>query len=130
MSKPDEHSGPAFLQWIMTQAEPLGITSQVDLATAAGVSESTITRFKDPVRGPRLASIVKIADALGMSMAQVGSGLDHARGGEPTADRWAWPDLVDAITHAPDITDEDERKQILSFVATLRAQWKADHESD
>jgi transcriptional regulator with XRE-family HTH domain len=123
MRKFDPSVWAAFLRWLDDEAERRGMPTREALATASGVASSTIARWATSESGPTLGVLTSVADALGLTMAEVGAAIDTARAGDPPPPVSRWPHLMSALLHAPDLADVGERDAVIEAVELVRRAW-------
>lgn len=110
-----------FFAWLQEEGARRGFPTIDAIGVAAGVSGATIGRWAHSTNGPTLGKLAEVADALGLTMAQVGAAFDLAReldGAE--APHQAWPSFAEFIGRVSDVTDE-EAAVLRQTLAAVRA---------
>lgn len=121
MRKLDPAVWERFFGWIQEEAARRGFPNVDSIADAAGIDSSTLWRWRESTNGPTLGKLAEVADALGLSIAQLGEAFDRARGtGLPEAPHRPWPTFDEIVQHASDLSGA-ETDMLRRTLAAVRA---------
>jgi transcriptional regulator with XRE-family HTH domain len=122
MRKTDTQVWAAFLQWVREEGARRGLTSTEAISRAAGIGTGTMSRWAHSKDGPSLGVLARVADAFGITVAELGAAFDHARNPEevPPAEHHPWPSFEEIIEHATDLAPE-EASMLRRTLAAVRA---------
>lgn len=113
-----------FFAWIQEEGAMRGFPTIDAIANAAGISGATIGRWATSTNGPTLGKLAEVADALGVSMAQIGAAFDEARGANTTeAGHRPWPSFAEFVANVADV-NEDEADVLVQTLDAVRAAKK------
>lgn len=120
MRNDDTRVWATFLQWIKAEGAARGLTTVDAIAHAAGIDGATLGRWAESKNGPTLSKVADVADALGITVAELGAAFDHARNpdGSPEPSHPAPLNALEALRRAPDLTDI-ERAGAIQVVESL-----------
>ena len=107
----------------------LGLTGKC-LAHELGVSESTVSQYENSKREPDNATLIKIADVLGVTLDYLLGRTDNPASPEPPAETKKQPaaqssELDDALVSMLMDLSPSEVQRVLDFVEGMKAARKA-----
>lgn len=117
-------SAPSWAAWLTQRMSDLGYATNSDLARAAGVPDSVISRWRNNGTMPSLGQLRRLTEPLGASLLQLLVAAGHLTPDEAEATGAPEPIRIvrsvrEAIAHDPELDDELRQLLLVQYEAML-----------